>query len=77
MARPAEVKPVKYTHLVALSDHELHAMRELVIYGRAIAKTLGRDSEFLAEKLVNYAQMVEDVISRIETAETEKPPSEE
>jgi hypothetical protein len=52
---------------VTLAPHELEAMRELVAYTRAMSHVLtDKSGDTLAVKLKNYAQMIEDVITRIE-----------
>jgi len=52
-------------YCVVLEQHELNALRQSVTYLRAIAYTLNDDK--LTAVLTNYAQMLEDVVSRIET----------
>jgi hypothetical protein len=57
----AEAMPV-----VVIKKHELEAMREIVINIRAIAPVIAPDTPY-GTKLINLAQMIEDVVSRVET----------
>jgi len=61
-------------YCVILDQHELDALRETVIYTRSIAQFIGSDNRDgpLTVKLKNYAQMLEDVVSRIETMDMAK-----
>jgi hypothetical protein len=52
--------------IVDLKPHELDAIHELVLNVRAIAPVLAPDTPF-GFKLLNLAQMVEDIASRAET----------
>jgi len=52
--------------IVDIKPHELDALHELVLNVRAIAPVLAPDTPF-GLKLLNLAQMVEDIASRAET----------
>lgn len=49
-----------------IEPHEIEAMYQLVINVRAIATTIIPDDDH-RRRLLNWAQMVEDVLSRMET----------
>jgi len=55
-------------YTVTIAEHELRAMRDLVAYARAIAQTFpDQEGDRFAAKLRSYAQMLEDVVIRVET----------
>jgi hypothetical protein len=53
--------------VVEIKTHELEAMRQMVLNVRAIATTVIRDDDH-RQRLINWAQMIEDVINRVETS---------
>jgi hypothetical protein len=56
-----------YTALIA--QHELKAMAEMVIYARSIAQVFpDKGNDMLAAKLKAYAQTLENLVERIESA---------
>jgi hypothetical protein len=58
--------------VVEIEPHQLDAMRHLVLNVRAIATTVIRDDDHRT-RLINWAQMVEEVISRVETSPPPMP----
>ena len=52
--------------LVEIKDHERVAMLNTVIIMRSVAKTLDKGDRTHAQRLRIWAQMVEDVVERME-----------
>ncbi len=55
---------------VTIEDHELEAMRDIVLVTRAIAPIITPllERNDYRYKMINMAQMIEDILSRIETS---------
>ncbi len=51
---------------IDIKDHELKAMRQLVMHTRAIAGSILKDDADYSQKLINWAQMVEDFTARVD-----------
>jgi hypothetical protein len=57
---------------IEVKPHEIEAMRQLVLNVRAIATTIIADG-IHRQRLLNWAQMIEDVLSRMETVPQPPP----
>ncbi len=64
------------TYSVTISEYELEAMSQLMRQSRAIASIIGGERFEQGRKLMVYAQVVEDVIERVESANPELFPRE-
>lgn len=51
--------------IISIAPHEFDAMRRLVDNARAMTSVLGREREH-CQKLLVWAQMVEDILERVE-----------
>jgi hypothetical protein len=58
---------VTKTFEVEIRPHEIDALRQIIINVRALATTVISEDDH-RRRLLNWAQMIEDVVERIETA---------